>query len=108
MESYRPSERLLVDDIDEDEREREPLSEPREIRKQAQQAGLDKDLFAHLPACRAEKSQQSHFATTVDDQCEQRSGDAHHRDDHGNGFQRVRDGESAIEDPDGFRTQIAV
>jgi len=108
VKSNRPAERLLVDDIDEYERERKSESDSREIREHAEQAGFNKDLLAHLPGCCSEKTEQAELAAAVDDQSEKRTGDAHHGDNHGDGFERVGNGEGAIENADRFRAQIAV
>src|SRR5208282_4549752 len=62
MKSNGPSERLFVDDVDQDERESESLGESREIGKQAQETGFDENLLAHLPCGSAEKTEQAEFA----------------------------------------------
>src|SRR5580700_5755424 len=108
MEADGPAKRLFVYDIDEDERKSQSESESREIREQAQETGLDENLLAHLPGRRAEKAQQSDFTAAVNDQSKQCTSNAHHRNNHRDGLQRVRYGESAVENADSLGAQIAI
>src|SRR5579859_252339 len=108
VETDRPAERLPVDDIDENKRERKSESESHEIREQTEQTSLDKNLLAHLAGCRAEKAEQAKFAAAVDDQSEQSTGDAHHRNNHGNGLERVGDGKGTVKYPDCLGAQIPI
>src|SRR5258707_2445041 len=80
VKANRPAERLLVDDINQNEREREPQGSPHKIGEQAYQASLHHNQLADLPRRGAQKPKQPQFASTVDDQSEKRSGNAHHRD----------------------------
>src|SRR4030095_3790073 len=77
MKADGPAERLLVDDEDENQREKNSQTEARDIGKQAQQARFGKDHFAKLTAGCSEVAEQTEFAAPVYDQRQQSARDSH-------------------------------
>src|SRR6266481_4430153 len=57
-----PTERLFIDHIDKDERQRKAKGQTGKIGQKSEQAGLDEYQLSNLPGGRAKKSKQAKFA----------------------------------------------
>src|ERR1700732_4738758 len=68
-----PAERLLIDYVDEDERQRKAQRQTGKIGQKSKQAGLDEYQLSNLPGGRAKKSKQAKFAAAVNHQSKKRS-----------------------------------
>ena len=85
-----------------------PSASPARFEKQSDESSFDQDEFAYLRERCSQKAEQSKLAAPVDHQSQQSARYADNRDNDGDNFQRVGDGEGAIENLDRLRTQAAI
>src|SRR6266849_7833549 len=103
-----PAERLLIDHIDEDERQRKAQGQTGKIGQKSEQTRLNEYQLSNLTGGRAKKSKQAKLAPAVNHQSEKRSGYPHNRDDDRDRFQAVGDSKRAVKDADGFGAQVSI
>src|ERR1700737_2946887 len=108
VKADRPAERLLIDYIDEDERQRKAEGQTSKIGQKSKQTCLDEYQFSDLPGGRAKEAKEAKFAAAVNHQSKKRSGNAHNSDDDRDRLQGIGDGKSAVEDADGFGAQVSI
>ena len=85
-----------------------PSASPATLASKPDQARFHQDELAYLRHSSAQEAQQAQFAAAIDDQRQHRSSNSDNGYDDGNNLQCVGNGESAIEDLDGLRAQVAI
>src|SRR5579863_379941 len=108
MELHGPSERLFVDDVDQNQRQRGSECEADGAGEEAEETGFEEDQAAELECGGTEETEQTQLAAAIDDESKQSAGDAQDGDDDGDGFEGIGDGEGAVEDADGLGAEGAV
>jgi hypothetical protein len=108
MKTDGPAKGLFVDHENENEGKEVAEKKTDEIGKETEKASLNENEFADLLSGRAEETEKSQFAATVDDQSKKSAGDTHDSDEDGDGFESVGDGEGAVENANGFGAQITI
>src|SRR5229473_8372038 len=73
VEPDGPAEGLLIEHIDEDERQRKAQGQTGKIGQKTKQSCLDENQFPNLAGSRAKKAKEAKFAASVNHQSKKRS-----------------------------------